>query len=129
MTKEKTDLSKLSTEEINKFYNDGKISIAEADKLRKGGDIEDYELRLKIRELTGGGYKINDIDSRSKKNNEISELYGKGGLSISDTIAYENNLLLERNRENTSTITTILAVYAVITILGIMISLFGLAQI
>jgi hypothetical protein len=69
MTKEKTDLSKLSTEEINKFYNDGKISIAEADKLRKGGDIEDYELRLKIRELTGGGYKINDIDSRSKKNN------------------------------------------------------------
>ena len=129
MTKEKTDLSKLSTEEINKFYNDGKISIAEADKLRKGGDIEDYELRLKIRELTGGGYKINDIDSRSKKNNEISELYGKGGLSISDTIAYENNLLLERNRENTSTITTILAVYAVITILGVMISLFGLAQI
>ena len=129
MTKEKTDLSKLSTEEINKFYNDGKISIAEADKLRKGGDIEDYELRLKIRELTGGGYKINDIDSRSKKNNEISELYGKGGLSISDTIAYENNLLLERNRKNTSTITTILAVYAVITILGVMISLFGLAQI
>tara|TARA_R110001632_G_C11134135_1_gene395258 strand:- start:278 stop:580 length:303 start_codon:yes stop_codon:yes gene_type:complete len=100
----------MKTEEINKLYNDGKISITEADKLRKGGEIEDNELRL-------------------KKNNEISELYGKGGLSISDTIAYENNLLLERNRKNTSTITTILAVYAVITILGVMISLFGLAQI
>jgi len=37
MSKQKTDLSKLSTEEINKLYNDGKISIAEADKLRKGG--------------------------------------------------------------------------------------------
>jgi|TARA_B110000027_G_scaffold104041_1_gene110271 hypothetical protein len=119
----------MKTEEINKLYNDGKISITEADKLRKRGEIEDNELRLKIRELRDGGYEINDIDSRSKKNNEISELYGKGGLSISDTIAYENNLLLERNRKNTSTITTILAVYAVITILGVMISLFGLAQI
>ena len=97
----------MKTEEINKLYNDGKISITEADKLRKG----------KVDEAV------------RTKNNEISELYVKGGLSISDTIAYENNLLLERNRKNTSTITTILAVYAVITILGIMISLFGLAQI
>ena len=59
-------------------------------------DFRKASLLKKIQELYP---EINDIDSRSKKNNEISELYGKGGLSISDTIAYENNLLLERNRK------------------------------
>ena len=55
----------MKTEEINKLYNDGKISITEADKLRKG-----------------------EVDEAVRtKNNEISELYVKGGLSISDTIA------------------------------------------
>ena len=107
----------MKTEEINKLYNDGKISIAEADKLRKGGGIEDNGISRKIR------------DGKSDKKREIIKLYKEGGLSISDTLAYENNLLLERNRKNTSTITTILAVCAVITILGVMIPLFGLTQI
>ena len=72
-------------EDINKLYNDGKISIAEADKLRKGGGIEDNGISRKIR------------DGKSDKKREIIKLYKEGGLSISDTIAYENNLLLERN--------------------------------
>ena len=109
MTKEKTDLSKLSTEEINKLYNDGKISIAEADKLRKGGGIEDNGISRKIR------------DGKSDKKREIIKLYKEGGLSISDTIAYENNLLLERNRKNTSTIVTIIAINIVLAIIGALI--------
>ena len=106
MTKEKTDLSKLSTEEINKLYNDGKISIAEADKLRKGGGIEDNGISRKIR------------DGKSDKKREIIKLYKEGGLSISDTIAYENNLLLERNRKNTSTTASIVVVYVIIIVLA-----------
>ena len=56
----------------------------------------------------------------------ISELYGKGGLSISDTIAYENNLLIERNRRNTSTIVTIIAINIVVVILGALLVAGGL---
>ena len=113
MTKE--EKQKLNEREIYKLFNRGDIDAREFDELRKALPSFQQE-------------KLNKMILSNKKR-EIIKLYKEGGLSISDTLAYENNLLLERNRENTSTITTILAVYAVITILGVMISLFGLAQI
>ena len=113
MTKE--EKQKLNEREIYKLFNRGDIDAREFDELRKAL-------------LSFQQEKLNKMILSNKKR-EIIKLYKAGGLSISDTLAYENNLLLERNRKNTSTITTILAVYAVITILGLMISLFGLAQI
>ena len=113
MTKE--EKQKLNEREIYKLFNRGDIDAREFDELRKALPSFQQE-------------KLNKMILSNKKR-EIIKLYKAGGLSISDTLAYENNLLLERNRKNTSTITTILAVYAVITILGVMISLFGLAQI
>tara|TARA_R110000803_G_C11892623_1_gene311106 strand:+ start:524 stop:739 length:216 start_codon:yes stop_codon:yes gene_type:complete len=61
-----------------------------------------------------------------KKRKDIIELYKEGGLSISDTIAYENNLLIERNRRNTSTIVTIIAINIVVVILGALLVAGGL---
>ena len=113
MTKE--EKQKLNEREIYKLFNKGDIDAREFDELRKALPSFQQE-------------KLNKMILSNKKR-EIIKLYKEGGLSISDTLAYENNLLLERNRKNTSTITTILAVCAVITILGVMISLFGLAQI
>ena len=105
------ELKKLSKDEVYKLYNQGKLTSEEVDLLPM--------------------WEQNNLKAtkRADKKKEIIKLYKEGGLSISDTIAYENNLLLERNRKNTSTITTILAVCAVITILGVMIPLFGLTQI
>ena len=113
MTKE--EKQKLNEREIYKLFNKGDIDAREFDELRKALPSFQQE-------------KLNKMILSNKKR-EIIKLYKEGGLSISDTLAYENNLLLERNRKNTSTITTILAVYAVITILGVMIPLFGLTQI
>ena len=113
MTKE--EKQKLNEREIYKLFNRGDIDAREFDELRKALPSFQQE-------------KLNKMILSNKKR-EIIKLYKEGGLSISDTLSYENNLLLERNRKNTSTITTILAVYAVITILGVMISLFGLSQI
>ena len=113
MTKE--EKQKLNEREIYKLFNRGNIDAREFDELRKALPSFQQE-------------KLNKMILSNKKR-EIIKLYKEGGLSISDTLAYENNLLLERNRKNTSTITTILAVCAVITILGVMIPLFGLTQI
>ena len=113
MTKE--EKQKLNEREIYTLFNRGDIDAREFDELRKALPSFQQE-------------KLNKTILSNKKR-EIIKLYKEGGLSISDTIAYENNLLLERNRKNTSTITTILAVCAVITILGVMIPLFGLTQI
>jgi|TARA_B110000114_G_C14887130_1_gene315183 hypothetical protein len=113
MTKE--EKQKLNEREIYKLFNRGDIDAREFDELRKALPSFQQE-------------KLNKMILSNKKR-EIIKLYKEGGLSISDTLAYENNLLLERNRKNTSTITTILAVCAVITILGVMIPLFGLTQI
>jgi|TARA_B110000914_G_C15232670_1_gene340403 hypothetical protein len=113
MTKE--EKQKLNEREIYKLFNRGDIDAREFDELRKALPSFQQE-------------KLNKMILSNKKR-EIIKLYKAGGLSISDTLAYENNLLLERNRKNTSTITTILAVCAVITILGVMIPLFGLTQI
>ena len=113
MTKE--EKQKLNEREIYKLFNRGDIDAREFDELRKALPSFQQE-------------KLNKMILSNKKR-EIIKLYKEGGLSISDTLSYENNLLLERNRKNTSTITTILAVCAVITILGVMIPLFGLTQI
>ena len=113
MTKE--EKQKLNEREIYKLFNRGNIDAREFDELRKALPSFQQE-------------KLNKMILSNKKR-EIIKLYKEGGLSISDTLSYENNLLLERNRKNTSTITTILAVCAVITILGVMIPLFGLTQI
>ena len=113
MTKE--EKQKLNEREIYKLFNRGDIDAREFDELRKALPSFQQE-------------KLNKMILSNKKR-EIIKLYKEGGLSISDTLAYENNLLLKRNRKNTSTITTILAVCAVITILGVMIPLFGLTQI
>ena len=106
MTKEKIQLTE---NEIDKLYNNGKITLGEAEFLRKGGDIEDNGISRKIR------------DGKSDKKREIIKLYKEGGLSISDTIAYESNLLIERNRKNTSTIVTIIAINIVLAIIGVLI--------
>lgn len=135
----------MTTEEIDQLYNKGEISIKEADELRKqfrnGDTSSKSNKKLNEREL----YKLfdkGDIDAREfdelrkalpsyqqekmnamllrKKKSEIVALYKKGELSISDTIAYENNLLLNRNRKNTSTIVTIIAINIILVILGVM---------
>ena len=107
MTKEKIDLSKLSTEEIYKLFDKGEINAKEFDELRN----------------TLPKFKQDKLNSKLKsdKKKDIIELYKKGGLSISDTIAYESNLLLERNRKNTSTIVTIIAINIVLAIIGVLI--------
>ena len=89
MTKE--ELKKLSKDEIYKLYNEGKLTAEEVDQLSH--------------------FKLGKLNANRKadKKKEIIKLYKEGGLSISDTIAYENNLLLERNRKNTSTIVTVIA--------------------
>jgi hypothetical protein len=93
------ELEKLGKEEINKLHNQ-----------EKNLSKENAERVLKAKK-------------RADKKSEIIALYKEGGLSISDTIAYENNLLLERNRKNTSTIVTVIAVNIILIILGLFLSL------
>ena len=139
----------MTTEEIDKLYNDGEISIKEADELRNkfrsGGTSSTSNKNLNKMELLKL-FNKGDIDAREfdelrkalpsyeqekmnamllrKKKSEIIALYKKGELSISDTIAYENNLLLDRNRKNTSTIVTIIAINIILVILGVMFMVF-----
>ena len=61
------------------------------------------------------------------KKKEIEDLYKKAKLSISDTIAYETNQLLDRNRNNTATISGIMVFYLVIQILGVLFYIFVVA--
>ena len=102
MTKE--EKQKLNEREIYKLFNRGDIDAREFDELRKALPSFQQE-------------KLNKMILSNKKR-EIIKLYKEGGLSISDTIAYESNLLIERNRKNTSTIVTIIAVNIILVILG-----------
>ena len=104
MTKE--EKQKLNEKELYKLFDKGDIDAREFDELRKALPSFQQE-------------KMNAMLLRKKKS-EIVALYKKGELSISDTIAYENNLLLNRNRKNTSTIVTIIAVNIVLVILGVL---------
>jgi len=105
MTKE--EKQKLNEREIYKLFNKGDIDAREFDELRKALPSFQQE-------------KLNKMILSNKKR-EIIKLYKEGGLSISDTIAYESNLLLERNRKNTSTIVTIIAINIVLAIIGVLI--------
>ena len=114
MKKEKTELENLSTEEIYKLFDKGEINAKEFDELRNTlPEFKQEKLYTKLKD---------------KKKKEIIELYKKGGLSISDTIAYKTNLILERNRKNTSTIATILAIYFILGILYVIFFLFGVSN-
>jgi len=104
MTKE--EKQKLNEKELYKLFDKGDIDAREFDELRKALPSFQQE-------------KMNAMLLRKKKS-EIVALYKKGELSISDTIAYENNLLLNRNRKNTSTIVTIIAINIILVILGVL---------
>ena len=108
----KEEQKKLSKREIYKLFDKGEINAKEFDELRKG--LPQYEQ----------DYLNSKLKDRKKK--EIIELYKKGGLSRSDTIAYETNLLLDRNRKNTSIIVDIFVVYFIIGILYAIFLLIGL---
>ena len=92
----------MTKEEIDKLYEEGKISAE-----------EDFALQDKLK--TGGSLPVNIKDF------EIMKLYKNGELSISDTLLYKNNLLLERNRKNTSTIVTVIAVNIIIIVIGVIV--------
>ena len=101
MTKE--ELNKLSKEEIYKLYNQGKLSAEEVESLPR------WEQE-----------KLNARLFREKKA-EIKALYRKGELSISDTLAYEQIILLDKNRSNTSSIVWIIVINIVIIFFGVLI--------
>ena len=108
MTKE--EKQKLNAKKLyNLFIFKKDIDAKEFDELRKA--LPSYEQK-----------KINEMMLRKKKS-DIIALYKEGGLSITDTIAYENNLLLDRNRKNTSTIVTVIAVNIILVVLGLVLSL------
>ena len=89
----------MTKEEIDKLYEEGKISAK-----------EDFALQDKLR--TGGTLPVNIKDF------EIMKLYKNGELSISDTLLYKNNLLLERNRSNTSSIVWIIVINIILVVVG-----------
>ena len=97
------ELNKLSKEEIYKLYNQGKLSAEEVESLPR------WEQE-----------KLNAILLRKKKA-EIKEEYRKGELSKSDTITYELLRVLDRNRQNTSTIVTVIAVNIIIIVIGLIV--------
>ena len=96
----------MSKDEIHKLYNQGKLSKEEVESIPMW---EQNKLKAK---------------KRADKKKEIIELYKEGGLSISDTIAYETNQLLEKNSKNTSTISGLMIFYFVISILGVFFYIF-----
>ena len=108
----KEELEKLSTKELTKLFDKGELTIQEFDKLRLPQYKQD-KLDAKIRDV---------------KKKEIENLYKKARLSTLETIAYETNQLLERNRKNTSTITTILAICFAFSIIAVIVSLYNISQ-
>ena len=102
MTKE--EKQKLNEKELYKLFDKGDIDAREFDELRKA--LPSYEQE-----------KLNAILLRKKKA-EIKEEYRKGELSASDTITYELLKVLDRNRQNTSTIVTIIAINLVFMIIS-----------
>ena len=102
MTKE--EKQKLNEKELYKLFDKGDIDAREFDELRKA--LPGYEQE-----------KLNAILLRKKKA-EIKEEYRKGELSTSDTITYELLRVLDRNRQNTSTIVKIIAINLVFMIIS-----------
>ena len=102
MTKE--EKQKLNEKELYKLFDKGDIDAREFDELRKA--LPGYEQE-----------KLNSKLFRKKKA-EIKEEYRKGELSKSDTITYELLRVLDRNRQNTSTIVKIIAINLVFMIIS-----------
>ena len=98
---------KLNEKELYKLFNKGDIDAREFDELRKA--LPSYEQE-----------KLNARLLREKKA-EIKSQYRKGELSTSDTIAYETLRVLDRNRQNTSTIVTVIAVNIIIIVIGVIV--------
>ena len=89
----------MTKEEIDKLYEEGKISAE-----------EDFALQDKLK--TGGTLPVNIKDF------EIMKLYKNGELSISDTLAYEQIILLDKNRSNTSSIVWIIVINIILVVVG-----------
>jgi hypothetical protein len=103
MTRE--EKQKLNAKKLfNLFIFKKDIDAQEFDELRKA--LPSFEQE-----------KMNEMMLR-KKRKEIKATYRRGELSTSDNLLYENNLLLDRNRKNTSTIVTIIAINIVLIIIG-----------
>ena len=102
MTKE--EKQKLNEKELYKLFDKGDIDAREFDELRKA--LPSYEQE-----------KLNSMLSRKKKA-EIKALYIKGELSISDTLAYEQIILLDKNRSNTSSIVWIIVINIILVVVG-----------
>ena len=98
---------KLNEKELYKLFDKGDIDAREFDELRKA--LPSYEQE-----------KLNARLLREKKA-EIKSQYRKGELSTSDTIAYETLRVLDRNRQNTSTIVTVIAVNIIIIVIGLIV--------
>ena len=102
MTKE--EKQKLNEKELYKLFDKGDIDAREFDELRKA--LPGYEQE-----------KLNSKLFRKKKA-EIKALYRKGELSISDTLAYEQIILLDKNRSNTSSIVWIIVINIILVVVG-----------
>ena len=107
MTKE--EKLKLNEKELYRLFDKGDIDAREFDELRKA--LPSYQQD-----------KMNVMLLRKKKS-EIKTLYKRGELSISDTIAYETLRVLDRNRQNTSTIVWVIAINVVLVVLGLFLAL------
>lgn len=105
MTKE--EKQKLNEKELYKLFDKGDIDAREFDELRKA--LPSYQQD-----------KMNVMLLRKKKS-EIKTLYKRGELSISDTIAYELLKVLDRNRQNTSSIVWIIVINIILVVLGALI--------
>ena len=96
-------MEKIDVNEMYKLYNEGEITLKELDEMRNSlGKHPKSVLNAKL---------------RAKQKREVKELYNKGGLSTSDYIAYETLRVLDRNRKNTSTLTTMIAIYFILSII------------
>ena len=98
------EYNELRTEEIYDLFDKGYINATEFDSIREANK----------------GFKFLALNSklRERKKKNILSLYEKGELSISDTIAYESSLLLNRNRKNTSTIVTVITINIALIVLA-----------
>ncbi len=99
----------MTEEEINIAYNNCLIRLNEASELKKGN--------AKTQLAKENSY------AKFSKNIDIKEAFSKGELSTTNTIVFKTMLLIERNRKNTSVMTTIVVVQFVATIIGVFVVL------
>ena len=97
-------MEKIDAKEMYRLYNEGEISLKELDEMRESlGKYPQSVLNAKL---------------KARQRRDIIDQYKKGELSTSDFIAYETLKTLERNRKNTSALTTMIAIYFVLSVIG-----------